>query len=728
MWKFGPDGMEPMLFSAFVIMGLFVLGMAVTPVALVGIPSYLAYRLYRDSPARHERIAREQTQTLLRAVDAANVRLTDDEIEQALLAKSPATTPAALKAQLAEIGRRLFEAEGIAPDVPPPPPLHNTIEGARYRDMVSRAAQAGMDRNMALSALSIIAESLAVIARLAPPMDGDVMVPVTQFMDRPNLIVNDVIAPFFADNDYNHFARLKAHLDANLAATNRTNPVYPSAYKGTDAPEVYLAGTPLLDLFDLKTPFAIPEELRFEHTHIVAGSGHGKSQTLQYHIVKDLEDVARAEKTVIVIDSQRDLIRRLLEAKTVHADRIVLIDPEDIAFPVCLNLFSVGQERLASYDALERERLTNSIIELYDFVLGSLLAAGMTQKQNVIFRYVTRLMLHIPNATIHTLRDLLEPGGSDKYADAIKQLGGTARHFFENEFNTKEFEQTKRQVLRRLYGILENQVFERMFSHPKSKLDMFAEMNEGKLILINTAKSLLKEEGTKVLGRFFIALIAQAAQERATMPQWERKPVICYIDEAHEYFDENIGIILSQARKFKVGMVMAHQFLGQLEPKLQEAFEANTSIKLAGGVSQRDARALAGQFNCDAETIQHQPKGTFVTFVRGITRRAVPISFPFFVLENMPRASREEMEAIRAANRERYAEPAASFEAKVEAASKGGEDNQAPSGKDGEQHRKGQKAGRGKANKDGEPGDCDKQASKDGKPDKDDPTEPGDEW
>ena len=148
--------------------------------------------------------------------------------------------------------------------------------------------------------------------------------------------------------------------------------------------------------------------------HIVAGSGHGKTQTLQYFIAKDL-----------------------LAAKHLPPERIVLIDPEDIAYPVALNLFSVGQERLSGYGAVDQERLTNSILELYDFVLGSLLGSGMTSKQNVVFRYVTRLMLHISNATIHTLRDLMEPGGIAKYQDAIDQLDGTARKFFASEFDGK---------------------------------------------------------------------------------------------------------------------------------------------------------------------------------------------------------------------------------------------------------------------------------------------------
>jgi len=95
----------------------------------------------------------------------------------------------------------------------------------------------------------------------------------------------------------------------------------------------------------------------------------------------------------------------------------------------------------------------------------------------------------------------------------------------------------------------------------------------------------------------------------------------------------------------------------QLSNGLQEAFEANTSIKLAGGVSARDARALAGQMSCDADLIQRQPKGTFATFVRGLTDRAVPISFPFFVVEKLDRATKGEIDAIREHSRNTYAEP-----------------------------------------------------------------------
>lgn len=468
-------------------------------------------------------------------------------------------------------------------------------------------------------------------------------------------------------------ARLSQRLERNLILASGGNPDDPRGFNrapklpeqfDAKSPEqlvsTYLGGTPLLPLFDQTLDFTIPTKARFEHHHIVAGSGHGKTQTLQYLIANELEAVANGERTVIVLDSQGDLIHTIANLKEfapgepLH-DRVVIIDPSDVEWPVSLNLFDVGMERLNGYAPLERERLTNSILELYDFVLGTLLDAQMTQKQNVIFRYVTRLMLHIPDATIHTLRELMEPGSEKKFAPHIRKLSGTARHFFDTEFTSREFDQTKKQVLRRLWGILENQTFERMFSHPRSRLDLFKEMNAGKVILINTAKDLLKEQGTEIFGRFFIAMIAQAAQERATLPKHKRTPTIVYVDEAQDYFDRNIGLILAQARKYNVGMVLAHQYIGQLEPKLQEAFSANTAIKFAGGVSAKDARALAPMMYCSPELIEVQPKGSFAAHVRGQTKGAVPLAFPFGHMEGLPKMEKAERNALRQRMRDLYA-------------------------------------------------------------------------
>ena len=86
----------------------------------------------------------------------------------------------------------------------------------------------------------------------------------------------------------------------------------------------------------------------------------------------------------------------------------------------------------------------------------------------------------------------------------------------------------RRQILTRLWGVISNSVLARMFAHPRNRVDLFAAMNRGSLILINTAKDLLKQDGCEILGRFFLALIAQATQERAAIPEERRRATFLY--------------------------------------------------------------------------------------------------------------------------------------------------------------------------------------------------------
>src|SRR5919202_5527672 len=138
--------------------------------------------------------------------------------------------------------------------------------------------------------------------------------------------------------------------------------------------------------------------------------------------------------------------------------------------------------------------------------------------------------------------------------------------------------------------------------------NMFELLNSGSVILINTAKDLLKQDGCEILGRFFIALLVQAIQERAAIPEDRRRSTFIYIDEAQDYFDEGIENLLNQARKYKVGLVLAHQNLGQFEPRLQAAVMASTAIKLAGGVSAKDAASLSREMHCEPEFLQEMRK------------------------------------------------------------------------------------------------------------------------
>ncbi|MCB9947260.1 MAG: ATP-binding protein [Rhodospirillaceae bacterium] len=658
-------------------------------------PLHLAARVHAFVHGLFRPTGEEETRQLYQRVEALFLRhgLSDPRartrliasLAEDMLATFGATPEHPQRQPIEQLIERLFEYENLfqLPTVDWSY-RHSVSEYWTIRDDLNAQRQLVEDfaatRELLLRAVAAfldpIYEACPALLR-SPDERDDITVPthLVRSIANTGAVTETVLGVLFADDfqDARILTRVSERLEANLIAASGGNPTDPKGFNRApklpskseikdprDLMATYLGGTPLLAFFDQSLDFAIPTASRFEHHHILAGSGHGKTQTLQYLIARDLEAVAAGQRTVIVLDSQGDLIRNISQlgefapGAALH-DRIVIIDPTDVEWPVSLNLFDVGIDRLSGYAPLERERLTNSILELYDFVLGTLLSAEMTQKQSVIFRYVTRLMLYIPDATIHTLRELMEPGSHVTFARHIAKLHGTARQFFESEFPSKEFEQTKKQVLRRLWGILENQTFERMFSHPRSKLDLFSEMNAGKVILINTAKDLLKEQGTEIFGRFFIALIAQAAQERAMLPEDRRLPTIVYVDEAADYFDRNIGIILAQARKYNVGMVLAHQYLGQLEPKLQEAFATNTSIKFAGGVSAKDARSLAPMLYCDPTFIEEQPKGSFAAHIRGVTPAALPLRFPFGYLEDKDRMSARERAKLQDRMRERYA-------------------------------------------------------------------------
>jgi hypothetical protein len=325
-------------------------------------------------------------------------------------------------------------------------------------------------------------------------------------------------------------------------------------------------------------------------------------------------------------------------------------------------MFDLKAARLGSYSQTIKEQIEASTIETFNYVFGSL-AAELTSRQNTTFAFVTRLMLSIPNATIHTLRELFEDGAQNieasPFAEHIRKLDRTSQAYFENQFFTKTYSQTKQQIARRLYSVLQVPAFERMFAAKSNRLDMFEALQHGAVVLINTSKALLKTDASALFGRYMIARVISAAFERIAVTADQRNPAFLIVDEAAEYFDENLETLLSQARKFNVGVLIAHQHLDQLTPALRASVAANTSIKLAGGVSDKDARAFASDMRTTPDFITGMTKRArsteFACYVRNYTANAVRLEIPFGALERASKMSPTEQAQLLARNRDRYA-------------------------------------------------------------------------
>ena len=436
----------------------------------------------------------------------------------------------------------------------------------------------------------------------------------------------------------------------------------------------YLGETPLADFARTPVAFSLPLEARFEHTHIVAGIGHGKTQLMQTMTLADFDDPDRP--AVVAIDSQGDMIRtlsRLARFDPAFDDRLILLDPADTEWPLKLNLFDVDRNRIDALPRGQREQVLAGIVELYDYIFGALLGAELTSKQSVVFRFLAQLMLTIPDANIHTLRLLLED--PTPFVPYLAQLPPTAHRFLEqNLFDPKEREyvQTRKQVVRRLYDILSNPTFERMFSHPHNALDMKRVLDDGKIVSVNTAKDVLKSEASATFGRFAIALILQAALERAADPIAERRAAFVYVDEAADYFDDNIDTLLNQARKYRVGLTVAHQFLDQLTPALRASFMTNPAIRFAGGLSDRDARALASDMRTSPAFLLNSRKSRtetqFACYVRNHTSTAVALDLTLGRAEREPRMSDAAFANLRDRVRAEVAAPIDEVDAHIAAA------------------------------------------------------------
>lgn len=637
------------------------------------------------------RAAWERTERLYRALPlgTADVEsLASDVVRQALAECERIPTPAILSA-LCEATETLLRAESITDIEPLWGVIETNVEAAvEFRDMLRRrerwaldfgkmwkvwGAQLGISVRTFVSALP---ESCFTEEAESPDTFA---VPLIDLLLSPAEVVDAFVHLPYAGEalSLGIFAELRFFIRRNLlkasdlterdiAKGHERDFILPLAQSGKGSRELsdlYLARTPLAVLLNVSVPFTIPEEVRFEHCHIIGGTGHGKTQLLQKMIYADFVASQHDRRSVVVLDSQGDLIRKLsrLELFSPYVpeglgDRLVLIDPSDVEYPVALNLFDAHLERLQEYDPADRERVMNGVVELYETFFDALLGSELTARQDVVFRYIARLMVTIPNATVHTLMAVMENGKTFK--PYMEKLEGSARRFFETEFFSPSFAATKGQILKRLWGVLSIPAFDRMFSQKENKLDLFEALNGGKIILVNTAKDVLKEEGSRIFGRFFIAMLAQAALERAAMREKDRTPTFVYVDEAHEYFDDRIEAILNQARKFKVGLTLAHQTLDQLSPRLRSVLLANTSIKCAGGTSSKDAHAIAGELHTTPEYIEGMrrkgPTTEFALWIKNMTPQAIRLSVPLGFLERQYTLDEEGYELLLQKNRERY--------------------------------------------------------------------------
>lgn len=433
-----------------------------------------------------------------------------------------------------------------------------------------------------------------------------------------NLCAASRLAPEEAEA---HPNRIKAPLESNLD---------PEGIIGS-----YLHHTPMAKLLTAPIAFAIPRKAFNEHGAVFAKSGHGKTQTLRAFIANFLQE--DDPPALFIIDSLGSLIEGIADLEifsTRLKDRLVILDPSDPAHVPSLNFFQLQSDDLCFY-------------------LFKAIDQSFTQRQATMIAYLMEFMRHVPGANLLALINVCV-SKDNPYPEIIDRLSPFARSFFEHQFYAKKpdplVQQTKSQIAARIYTLARMPKFEQIFSSSRNVFDPLRCMQEKKIVLINTDARPARLGGldaaSAIFGRFILALCLDAARGR---PKDQRDLALLVCDEAKAYMDEHASLILSDARQFGLGMLLATQFPHQLEEGVRREINTNTSIRLMGPIEYAVASQYARDMFTTPEFImgmraQDRSHTEWAAFVSNMTDRAVKLTVPYGVLEGLPRRSQRQLD------------------------------------------------------------------------------------
>ena len=326
-------------------------------------------------------------------------------------------------------------------------------------------------------------------------------------------------------------------------------------------------------------PLALSSGDGLRHMEVLGPTGSGKSTLLTNLIIQDM----RAKRGVLVLDPKGDLIADALDL--VPAERIsdvVVIDPTDDA-PVGLNpLAAHGRS-----PELVADQLLSVFHTLY--TLG-------VRTQDILHAGLLTLA-QVPGSTLASLPLLLSDAGFRRRVvsqiDDPVALGPFWSGF--EQWSDAERVTATAPVLNKLRPFLLRPQLRAVIAQSTPKFEISEVFTERKIVLVNLAKGLLGPQASALLGALVISQFWQVTLGRAGIPQSRRHPVFVYLDEFADYLQlgTDLADALGQARGLGVGLVLAHQFLHQLDPAMRSAVLANARSRVCFQLTMEDARVMA---------------------------------------------------------------------------------------------------------------------------------------
>lgn len=401
-----------------------------------------------------------------------------------------------------------------------------------------------------------------------------------------------------------------------------------------------------------KRKFGIKTDDRRRHMYIIGKTGMGKTTLIENLILSDIHK----GHGCCLIDPHGDTAEKILDfIPSNRINDVIYFNPADTDYPVGFNILETENDDqkplIASglmgvfkkiwpdvWSARMEYILMNCVLALLDYPGATLLGIN---RLLVDKEYRTRVVAKIRDPIVKTFWIAEFASWSEKYAtEAIAPVQNKVGQF------------------------LSSSVIRNIVAQVKSTINLRRVMDDEKILIANLSKGRIGEDNMRLLGGMLVTKVQLAAQERQNMKEHERKDFYFYVDEFQNFANESFASILSEARKFRLNLIVAHQYIEQLDEKVAAAIFGNVGTIIAMRVGAADAEAMETEF---APTFTPEDLVNLTKFQIYLKLMVDGVATPPFSANTLsPIAQRmESHEKVVAVSRERYAEPRQIIEEKV---------------------------------------------------------------
>ncbi len=392
---------------------------------------------------------------------------------------------------------------------------------------------------------------------------------------------------------------------------------------------------------------------RRRHTYIIGRSGSGKSTLIENMILQDIQN----GHGVGVIDPHGDLIDHILpNIPKDRAEDVVIFNPADIERPVGLNMLEANTPEEMDFAASE-------MVQIFYKLVSDPSMIGPMFEHNMRNAMLTLMANHEHPGTLADIPRMFTDKSFQQY-NLKFVTDPMVRAFWEKEMAQTSDEQRGEMLgylISKVGRFIENEMVRNIVGQSKSGFDIREIMDQKKILLVNLSKGTVGEMNSNLLGLVLVSKLQMAALSRADIPEDQRNDFYLYIDEFQNFITDSIATILSEARKYRLDLIVVHQYMAQLvkngDSSIRDAIMGNIGTMISFRIGVEDAEILAKEFAPVFTQNDLLNVEKYTAYIKLLINNTASRPFNFNPTGPLPEGNKELAQAIKDLSRLKYGRP-----------------------------------------------------------------------